>query len=82
MDCRSGCEDTPLPREEVVAIMKRIPPNLDTIHTKALERHLFEIEGYDFTGSTYTTEELKLALYNVICTGAAINASAESIGMK
>ncbi len=68
--------------KKVVEIMKRIPPNLDTIHTKAVERHLFEFEGYDYTGSTYTTEELKLALYNVICIGAAINASAESIGMK
>ena len=63
-------------------ILGRIPAGIDTINTKALERHLFSHPHlYALEGLSYTIQELKRSLSEVICLGRGIDEAARSIGM-
>ena len=63
-------------------ILGSIPAGIDTINTKALERHLFSHPHlYALEGLSYTIQELKRSLSEVICLGRGIDEAASSIGM-
>ena len=67
---------------KVEEILGSIPAGIDTINTKALERHLFSHPHlYALEGLSYTTPELKRSLSEVICLGRGIDEAARSIGM-
>ena len=56
--------------EKVVEILGRIPTGIDTVNTKALERHLFSPPDlYALEGLNYTIQELKRSLSEVISWG-------------
>ena len=68
--------------EKVVEILGRIPAGIDTVYTKALERHLSSHPDlYALEGLSYTIQELKRSLSEVICLGRGIDEAARSIGM-
>ena len=68
--------------EKVVEILGRIPAGIDTVNTKALERHLSSHPDlYALEGLSYTIQELKRSLSEVICLGRGIDEAASSIGM-
>ena len=68
--------------EKVEEILGSIPAGIDTINTKALERHLFSPPDlYALEGLSYTIQELKRSLSEVICLGKGIDEAASSIGM-
>ena len=53
--------------DKVVDIMRRIPNGIDTLNTKALERHLSSPPDlYALEGLSYTVQELKKTLSKVI----------------
>ena len=69
--------------QKVSEILGRIPPGIDTINTKALERHLSSVPDlYALEGLSYTVQELKKSLSEVICLGKGIDEVASSIGMS
>ena len=60
--------------EKVEEILGSIPAGIDTINTKALERHLFSHPHlYALEGLSYTIQELKRSLSEVICLGRGID---------
>ena len=68
---------------KVVEILGRIPAGIDTVYTKALERHLSSHPDlYALEGLSYTIQELKRSLSEVICLGRGIDEAASSIGME
>ena len=68
--------------QKVLEILGRIPPGIDTINTKALKRHLSsDPDLFALEGLSYTVQELKKSLSEVICLGKGIDEAARSIGM-
>ena len=68
--------------EKVEEILGRIPAGIDTVYTKALERHLSSHPDlYALEGLSYTIQELKRSLSEVICLGRGIDEAASFIGM-
>ncbi len=63
--------------DKVVEILGRIPAGIDTVNTKALERHLSSHPDlYALEGLSYTIQELKRSLSEVICLGRGIDEAA------